>query len=72
MKMMIGKKIKKRVLNSLLLFNIIFMKITIPVSNLTPEQAKDLINKMRKSYWFPFTRQEKRAEKIKNLLQKIS
>ena len=51
------------------------MTITIPVSNLTPRQAEDLINninKMRRDYWFPISKkQERRVEKIKDLLQKI-
>lgn len=49
------------------------MKFTIPVGNLTPEEAKKLLA-LKKSYswWYPYGRNKFRAEKIKELLQKIS
>ena len=48
------------------------MKFTIPIGNLTPEEAKKVIAHLKKSYSWPHGRNWLRAEKIKELLQKIS
>ena len=71
-------RIKKRELKVLFFINnyfftyIIFMRFTIPVGNLTPEEAKKVIAHLKKSYSWPHGRNWLRAEKIKELLQKIS